>query len=177
MFRRSFLWMASFAALIPVLWAQDAATSPPKLLSPIARLTSAQTAYLKNAGGSDLPFNVISEGVEGWGRYRIVNSPDKADIIVEVTSPDAGGGVSVSSTTSTDPQTRGPVESSTTSRELSVSRITLIVYDAKSKMALWSGSEQPKGAMRTKTRKDNIVQAAQRLVTKLREHVEPESVK
>ena len=174
MFRQSFLWMASLAVLFTSLWAQDPA---PKLLSPLARLTSAQTAYLKNAGGSELPFNVISEGVEGWGRYRIVNAPEKSDIIIEVTSPDAAGGVSVSGTTSSDPHNGMPVESATTTRELSVSRITLIVYDAKSKMALWSGSEQPKGAMRAKARKDNIVQASERLVTKFREHVEPEAAK
>ena len=174
MVRRSFLRMALIAILFTGLWAQDAA---PNLLSPLARLTAAHTAYLKNAGGNELPFNVVSEGVEGWGRYHIVNSPEKSDIIIEVTSPDGAGGVSLSSTTGTDPRSGLPVESATSSHELSVSRITVIVYDAKSKMALWSGSEQPKGAMRAKARKDNIVQAAQRLVTKFREHVEPDATK
>ena len=98
MVRRSFLRMALIAILFTGLWAQDAA---PNLLSPLARLTAAHTAYLKNAGGNELPFNVVSEGVEGWGRYRIVNSPEKSDIIIEVTSPDGAGGVSVSSTTAT----------------------------------------------------------------------------
>ncbi len=146
-------------------------------LSPTARLTAAKTAFLKNAGGSAIPFDVISEAVQGWGRYQIVAVPEKADIIVEVTSPASGSGISVTSTTSSDQQTGRPVESSTTTRELSVSRITLIVYDAKSKMALWSSSEQPKGAVRDKARKDNIVQAAQHLVTKFRERVEPEDPK
>ncbi len=179
MYRRRMLLWAGLAALLASGYAQDPAGAPaaPHITSPAARITSAKTAYIKNAGGSDVPFNVISEGVEGWGRFQIVNTPEKSDIIIEITSPAGGRGVSVSSTTSTDPRTGLPVGSSTTSHELSVSRITLIVYDAKSNVALWSASEQPKGAMRQKTRKDNIVLAAQRLVAKFREQVEPAAAK
>lgn len=177
MYRRSLRLWAALVVLLPIVSAQDQPSSTAKPLSPIARLTSAKTAYLKNAGGSDVPFNVISESIEGWGRYQMANAPEKSDIIIEVTSPSTGNGVSVTSTTSTDQRTGLPSDSTTTTHELSVARITLIVYDAKSKMALWSASEQPKGAMREKARKDNIVAAAQRLVTKFREHVEPDAPK
>jgi hypothetical protein len=171
------LWLISFVVLCSFAIAQGPNPSVARPLSPTARLTSARTAYLKNAGGSDVPFNVVSEGVQGWGRFKIVNSPEDADIIIEVTSPDGSGSVAVSSTTSTDPQNGMPVESSTTTRELSVARITLIVYDRKSRIALWSSSEQPKGGLRGKTRKDNVVLAAQHLVSKFRERVEPDSAK
>jgi hypothetical protein len=50
----------------------------------------------------------------------------------------------------------------------------MIVYDARSKMALWSSSEQPKSALRQKNRQDRIVETAQRLVSQFRQRVEPE---
>ncbi len=176
--RRIFLPMAALMVLFATALAQVADPSAAnKPLSPVARLAAAHTVFLKNAGGSELPFNVISQGLQGWGRFQMMNTPEKSDIIIEVTSPATGGGVSVSSGTSTDQRSGVPVESSTTTRELSVSRITLIVYDAKSKMALWSASEQPKGGLRGKARKDHIVQAAELLVAKLRQQVEPDSSK
>lgn len=174
MYRQLLAALISVTLFASIACAQTQSNPKAKPLSPTARLRAAKTAYLKNAGGSEVPFNVISDGIQGWGRYQIVNSPDKADIIVEVNSPREGGGVSVTSTTSTDPQTGMPTQSTTTSHELSVARITMIVYDAKSKMALWSASEQPKSAMREKTRNDNIVEAAEHLVTKFHQRVEPE---
>jgi hypothetical protein len=169
------LWFPAvlFACSMAFAQAPTSSTSPP--LSPTARLTAARTAYLKNAGGNEVPFNVVSDAVHGWGRYKLVNSPDDADIIIEVAAPNGTGSVSVTSTTTTDPHSGLPVSSSSTSHELSVARITLIVYDRKSNVALWSSSEQPKGGLRVKTRNDNVVLAAQHLATKFRERVEPES--
>jgi predicted Zn-dependent protease len=171
------MWLPAVLILGLMALAQNPATSTARPLSPTARLTGARTAYLKNAGGSEVPFNVVSEAVQGWGRYKIVNTPEDADIIIEVASPDGTGGVSVTGTTSTDPKSGLPVGSSGTTRELSVARITLIVYDSKSKVALWSSSEQPKGGLRGKTRKDSVVLTAQHLAAKFRERVEPESAK
>ena len=60
----------------------------PTYVSPSARLAAAKTVFVKNNGGSEIPFNVISGGLEGWGRLLLVDSPGQADIIIEVTSPD-----------------------------------------------------------------------------------------
>lgn len=173
--RRKWLWFPAVLFACSIAFAQTASPPTTRPLSPTARLSNAHTAYLKNAGGSEVPFNVVSDAVQGWGRYKLVNSPEDADIIIEVASPDGGGSLSVSSTTSTDSRTGKPVESSSTTRELSVARITLIVYDGKSKVALWSSSEQPKGGLRGKTRKDNVVVAAQHLAARFRQRVEPDS--
>jgi hypothetical protein len=62
----------------------------------------------------------------------------------------------------------------TTTKDLTNSPVKLVVFDAKSKSALWSGMEQPKLAMKQKAREDNLVEAAQRLLAKFRERVEPE---
>lgn len=162
--------MAALLVLLPFTFAQNPNPAPP--LSPTARLTAAKTAFLRSAEGSEIPFSVISDGIQGWGHFQIVDKPEKADIIIEVTSPSTGNGVGVSSTTSTDPHSGLPIQAATSTRELQVTRITLIVYDAKSKIALWSATEQPKSAVRGKKRQDNIVAAGQHLVRKLRERIE-----
>jgi hypothetical protein len=171
------LVLTLFCLLLPA-WAAAQKQKPddqskPPVLSPSARLAAARTMYVKSAGGSRIPYNVISTVLEDWGRYTVVDEAARADLIVEITSPDAGGGVSVSSTTTRDSVAGRPVESTSASRELSNGPIRMIVRDARSKLPLWSGSEQPKGAMREKAREDNMVEAALRLVRKFRERVEP----
>ena len=127
---------------------------------------------MKNAGGSEIPFNVIEGGIEGWGRYTLADSPEKADLIVEVTAPSEESGVSVTSKTTTE--TGRAQQSTTSSRELGTGPIKLVVYDARNHVPLWSASENPKGAFKQKNREDNLVEAAQKLVHQLRERVEPQ---
>lgn len=154
--------------------AQKAAKPTPPM-NPYARLTAAKSVYMKSAGGSEIPFNVITTSMGGWGRYVIVDSADKADLILEVTSPgESGGGVTVSS--STKPGNDGrPEQSTSTSREISPSGgpVKVVVYDAKSKASLWSGMEQAKSSMRQKTREDNLVQAAEKVFAKFHDRIEP----
>jgi hypothetical protein len=145
-------------------------------MNPLVRLASAKSIFLKSGGGSEIPYNVISSSMENWGRYTIVNSPDKADLIMEVTSPSetGGSGVSVSSSTKSSPYGR-PEESTSSSRDVSQGggTIRLVVYDARSKAALWSATEQSKSAMRQKARSDNLVGAAEKLFTKFHDRIEP----
>jgi hypothetical protein len=144
-----------------------------KFVSPSQRLTAAKTALVRSAGGSEIPSDVISSAVASWGRFTRVDSPEKADIILEVTSPgDEGGGVSVSSSVNRSRLTGRDEQSTTSSRQLSNAPIRLIVYDARSHVALWSAQEQPKFAMKQKSREDNLVQAAQRLFNKFRDRLE-----
>jgi hypothetical protein len=138
-----------------------------------ARLAAAKTAFVKMVGGSDIPYNVFSSSLEGWGRLALVSAPEKADIILEIYSPDADGGITVSSSTNRSALSGKDEHSTTTSRQVSSSPIRLIVYDSKSKIALWSASEQPKFAMKQKGREDNLVEASQRLFSKFRERMEP----
>jgi hypothetical protein len=154
--------------------AQEAAKPNPPM-NPFTRLTAAKTVFIKNGGGSEISFNVIESSMEGWGRYQVVSSPDKADLILEVTSPtENSGGVSVSSSTKTDASGR-PGQSTTSSREISPSGgpVKIVVFDARSKAALWSGMEQAKSAMRQKQREDNLVSAAEKVLTKFHDRIEP----
>jgi hypothetical protein len=164
-------------ALTPSFAQEPTPSSAPEKKSPVfvppsVRLKEAKSVFLKNAGGSEIPFNVIEGGIEGWGRYVLAESPEKADLIVEVTSPSEESGVSVTSKTTTGD---GPPQQSTTStRELGTGPIKLVVYDARNHVPLWSASEQPKGAFKQKNREDKLVEAAQKLVHAFRERVEPQ---
>jgi hypothetical protein len=148
-----------------MLFAQE--TAPPPI-SPSARLAAAKTAYLKDGGGSDIPFNVIESGLEGWGRFTLVDSPRQADVIIEVESPEEDTGATVCSST----DDRGH-SSTTSSRDVSVSIIKLIVYDAHTHLPLWTANERPKGGFKEKTRDDNLVKSAERLVSRFRDRLEP----
>jgi hypothetical protein len=165
-----FLLLVSFLLASGLASAQAEKKTVPMTAS--ARLAAATTVCVQNAGGNSIPFNVISSSLEGWGRYALVDNPAKADLIVEVLSADEGSGVTISS--SRRPSTSGRTEqAASTTKSLSVTQIKLVVYDAKSKMALWSATEQPKFAFKQKSREDNLVEAAQRLVARFRERVEP----
>jgi hypothetical protein len=176
--RRAFLLLAALVIAIfatGLVLAQEKEPpeqKKPAFVPPSARLAAAKSALVKNAGGSEIPYNVISSGLEGWGRFTLVDSVSQADIIVEVSSPEEEGGVSMSSRTRTGAAGRRE-ESTSTSRNLSSGPIKLVVYDAKTHLPLWTASEQPKSAMRQKTREDNLVQAASTLMTKFRERLEP----
>ena len=148
--------------------------SPKPLLSPLARLQAATTAFVKKVEGSDIGSDAVVSTLEGWGRYKLVDSPDKADLVIEVTSPaEDSGGVSVSSSSST---ASGKYEQSNKStRELSSGGgpMRLLVRDANTNSTLWAASEQVKGAMKKNSRENNLVEAAQKLVAKFHERVEP----
>ena len=160
--------------------AQDASKKPAEapvskpVLAPLARLQAAKTAFLKNVDGSTIGSDTVLTTLEGWGRYKLVDSPAKADLLIEVTSPDEdSGGVSISSSQST---ASGKYDqSSKSSRELSSGggAMRLVVRDAKTNSTLWFASEPVKGAMKKNARENNLVEAAQKLVAKFHDRVEP----
>ena len=173
---RRLLLIPALLILLGSASAQDQAPPMPKKnppMTPTTRLAAAKTAFLKNAGGSSIPFDVIATSIEGWGRFSIVNSPDNADIIVEVLSPTGGGSVSVSSSTNSPSRNGQPESSTTTSREIGTGTIKLTVIDGKSKSVLWMATEQPKSALRKKAQEDNLVSAAEKLFSKFHDRVEP----
>jgi hypothetical protein len=154
--------------------AQESA-KPVPLVSPFLRLTSAKTVFLKSSGGSDIPYNVISSSMDGWGRYQLVKSPEQADLIMEIIAPsEGGGGVTVSSSTKND-QFGRPQDSVSSTRELSSGggTVKLVVYDAHSRAPLWSAMAEAKGAMRQKAREDNLVKASETVFTKFHDRIEP----
>lgn len=146
---------------------EKTAAAPP--LSASARLAAAKTAFLKKTGnGDNAAYDVVSSTLEGWGRFTLVNSPDKADIVVEIFSMSENeGGITASAGGGESRGREKAIQQST------ASQIKLTVYDSKTRVPLWIAMEHPKGAMKKTDRENNEVEAAERLIQKFHDAVEP----
>ena len=136
------------------------------------KLAFGKTAYLKNDHASNIAFEAISSDVQGWGRFVQADSPEKADLVIEISSYEGGG---VSSTSKTDYLTPDgkPQSSSGTSKDLSGSSVTMKVYEPKSHRELWAGTEKVKSAFKKKSAEDNTVDASENLFRRFHDSVEP----
>ena len=161
-----------------VVVAQEQATpapAKPAYITPSQRLMNAKTVYLKNVAGTSIPFDVITGEFEGWGRFTVVDSPEKADLIVEVTSPpDTKTSTSSGSHISTS---GAPEQTVTTSHDISSDRVKMVVQDGKSHIVLWAGTQQAKSAMKQRSYNDNLVEAGQKLMTQFHDRMEPPAAK
>jgi hypothetical protein len=140
------------------------------------RLASARNVLIIRTRGSVVAFDVIRSTVDGWGRFTLVETRDKADLIIEIAS---GGdsGVQVSSSSGVSPDS-GREEKSTQSRkDLSPTEINMMVFDARNKRPLWSATESVKFAVKEKTKENNLVEAAERLAAKFHQRLEPAATK
>lgn len=155
-----------------VLKAQVGKPEPPKFVTPLARLQAARTVFVRQDRGSEVPFNVIESAMEGWGRYTLVSSPEKADLIVEVSAPQESA-ASISSSVSSDSSTG---QSKTTStKDLMVLHVKLTVLDARNNVPLWTATERPKGGFKQKAREDNLIESSLKVFRQFRSRVEPEN--
>jgi hypothetical protein len=142
-------------------------------LSRAQRLGAAKTAFIKKVEGSEIPVSVITNSLEGWGRYTLVSAPDKADLLIEITSPEEQPSSVTINGSHTNSRTGYPESSSSTSRNISNVPIRMVVLDAKTRLPLFTATEQPKHALKQKSREDNLVEAAQTLFSKFHQAVEP----
>jgi hypothetical protein len=139
------------------------------------RMAAAKTVFLKNAGGSDIPFNVISRNFESWGRYILVDSPDNADMAIEIQSPDEGSSnkdQKDSGGSKTNVRGGNQQQAEPSTPKPSVDVIILTVYD-KNKKPMWIAREEPKFAIRHKAEETHLVEAAQKLFSRFHDRIEP----
>ena len=150
-------------------------TAPKPVISQTARLNAAKTVYITKVNGSnDIPFNVISNGFDGWAKYVVINSPEKADLIVQVSATEKeDSGFAVSTNTSTGSINGKSDESNKTVKTFTVNAVRMVVLDSHTKTPLWAGNEQPRSAARKNKTEDNLVEAAQRLFQHFHDRVEP----
>jgi len=148
--------------------------APAKSLAAAAaeRFNFGKSIFVKNEQANVIPFDVINSDIQGWGRFVMAGASDKADLIAEVTSTE-NGGVSVGSKTDYATPDGKPRESSSTSRDLSASSVTLKVFDAKTRRELWTGNERVKSAFKKKAEEDNMVASAEKLFKRFHDYVEP----
>jgi hypothetical protein len=148
--------------------------TPKPVISQSARLAQAKTVYLKQLEGSDIPFNVISNGFDGWAKYMVVSSPEKADLIIEISAPQReDSGFAISSNTSTGVTNGKNDQNVKTTKTFTVSNVRMVVIDSHTKTPLWVGNEQPRSAARKNKTEDNLVDAAQKLFQHFHDRVEP----
>jgi hypothetical protein len=163
------------------LCAQEQAKSdnpPPKAtgsVSATTRLLNAKTVFVKKVAGDDMAFDIVNNAIIGWPRYIVVDSPEKADLLIEVSSPEApkkdkDGGTTVSgSAGGRDPRAMQMPTSTYSSTD-----VKLIVRDAHTKAILWAGTEPAKEAFRQAKTDQNLIDATRKLVRKLQDRVEPQ---
>jgi hypothetical protein len=170
---RGLMCVATFAMLLAAtLTAAQEEPAKPTSVSPVVRLAAAKSVFVKNAGGSDIPFEVIRLGFSEWGRFTVTQDAAKADLVAEVTSPDDGkkkkeenGGFQASS--GSGRRSEAPAPTSTRSDVL------LAVYDGKVRVTLWSATEQPKGVEKGMSREDKLAAAGARLMARFKERLDP----
>jgi hypothetical protein len=145
----------------------------PPAEAPAEVLTKAKTVIVVYARGNTIPFDVIESTLEGWVRFTTVHVMDKADLIVEVGT--TGGNSDTRVTASDEPSMlAGRHErSSSTSKDLSNTEITMTVYEPKTRRILWTAKETAKSALKQTARENNLVEAAERLASKFHDQLEP----
>ncbi len=151
--------------------AETAQPQHPPAVSALSRLGMARKVYMKRGPGNSIPFNVISSAFEAWPRFTLVRDPEQADIIVEVSAPEEGGGVAIT-TIPNSPDGR-PQATTSTTRSIPNNRVEMVIIDVHNRVRLWSASEQPKSAMKQRAREDHLVEAAQALFTRFHVRLEP----
>jgi hypothetical protein len=164
------LWIVlAFGAMLLPSWSPGAPNNNKKDV-PVAPLPSvivnATKIFLSNGGGSNLAYDAFYAGRKDWGRYKIVGSPDEADLIVELAYRVEDKGVRVWSSTNTYNNT-----TQVHSREVTDPQLILTIYDAKTKTSLWSETDHRRLARMEKNREKETANSAQRLVDDLKTRV------
>jgi hypothetical protein len=142
-----------------IAFAQQAA---PLAVAPVpSQLLNAKTVFISNAGADsglfphpftgdpDRAYNEFYAGVESWGRYQLVASPDQADLVFELqlTAPNGPSNADKSKGAS-DP----------------LPMLRLVIYDRPTHYVLWALTESIASATLQKTHDHNFDEAVANLV-------------
>jgi hypothetical protein len=151
---------------------QQPTEKKPLIETPTMRLAAAKTVFITRTHGSRIPLDVIRSTMEGWERFTFVETPDKADLIIEISST-GDSGVQVSSSSKVSPDTGQEEKSNSTRKDISPTDIKMTVFDSRNKRPLWAATESVKFAMKEKGKENNLVDAAERLASKFHQRLEP----
>lgn len=156
--------------LIPAIQAKTRKDIPSAPLPEI--IVNAHRVFLSNGGGSDLAYDAFYAEMRQWGKYQIVGSPDLAELIIELSYQVEDLGTRVWSSTNTYNNT-----TQVHSREIIDPKLTLTIYDAKTKNSLWSTVDHRRLARFEKNREKEMINSADRLVEELRLRSQPSTQK
>ncbi|HEV2647550.1 MAG TPA: hypothetical protein VGU46_14430 [Acidobacteriaceae bacterium] len=146
-----------YALDVPTLAAAQVAAQP---IHPPAQIATAHTVFLTNAGedanfpiDSTESFNAIYASLRAWGHYRLVDSPDQAELVFQLHGVAPITGVS---------GTNGDVYSSTSPA------FQLTILDPKTNVALWTITSPVDLAGRGNKRAHWISIAEENLVSRIK---------
>ena len=180
---RTIKWLTFLRAAVLVVIAsgfhsnaQQPPEKKPLIETPSMRLAAAKNVFITRTHGSRIPLDVIKSTLEGWGRFTFVETPEKADLIIEISSS-GDSGVQVSSSSKVSPETGQEEKSNTTRKDISPTAVKMTVFDSRNKRGLWTATESVKFAMKEKGKENNLVDASERLASKFHERLEPPAAK
>lgn len=150
---------------------QQPAEKKPLIETPSMRLAAAKTVFITRTHGNRIPLDVIRSTMEGWERFTFIETPEKADLIIEISST-GDSGVQVSSSSKVSPETGQEEKSSSTRKDISPTEVKMMVFDSRNKRPLWAATESVKFAMKEKGKENNLVEAAERLASKFHQRLE-----
>jgi hypothetical protein len=165
--------MRNFAALLVVtsiLGAPSVAGAKNKKTDvPVASLpaviVNAKKVFLSNGGSSYLPYDAFCSEMKEWNKYKIVGSPEEADLIVEL-SYRVEDSTRVWNSTNTY-----YITTQAHSKQIIDPQLILTIFSAKMKNSLWSETDHRGFAKREKSQEKETVNSAQRLVDDLKTSV------
>ena len=174
--RIAFLLVCAVVACAQETPAENPQPKPQGSVSATTRLLNAKTIYIKQVAGNDIVFDVVNNAMLSWPRYIVVDSPEKADLLMEVSAPedpnkkkkDDESKTSISGGSGRDPRAMTAPAVSYSSND-----VKLVVRDPHTKAILWGGTELAKEAFRQAKTDQNLMDAAEKLVHKFRDRVEP----
>src|SRR5262249_13842494 len=159
--------------IVPNALAVRCPDKKPVVETPLTRLTHARSVMVVRSRGSVIPYDVIKATVEGWGRFVLVENPDQADLVIQVGTTGGEGDIRITSSSGPSLES-GKLDSSThTSKDLSSPEVSMTVLDARNRRVLWNATETAKYAMKQTSRENHLVEAAEKLVSKFHDRVEP----
>lgn len=130
-------------------------------------ITSAKTVFLLNAGTQDSAikddgagaFDDMYSAFSEWSRFKIVDSPEKADLVIEISYQSIAAGTHVWSSTNTYTG-----QTSVYSSNAHDPVLTMAIFNPKHEL-LWSASRHRELARREKNRQKNLAKTVADLVS------------
>ena len=148
-------------SLLPGLVAKAQQPTAPELAPIPPQLLNAKTIFISNAGADsglfphpfsgdpDRAYNELYADVVSWGRYRIVSSPNQADLVYELQLTAPSG-------PSNADKTKGASDP--------LPMLRLVIYDRPTHYVLWALTESIAPANLQKTHDHNFDEAVSDLV-------------
>lgn len=159
----------------PAKSTESAPAKPTGPISTTARLLNAKTVFIKQVAGNELAFDVVNNAIAGWPRYIVVDSQEKADLLIEVSAPAEQKKDDKTSVQGDSGSGRDPRAMQMPSTTYTDTDVKLVVRDSHTRAVLWAGKEPAREAFRQAKTDENLMAAAQKLFRQFHDRVEPPS--